>query len=523
MSATRWERITALFDEACERVTPERDAFLRAECGEDVELLRDVQALLDADGPLDGRITRALIDATQELVLESDQSGRMIGPYRLVRELGQGGMGAVYLAERIDGQFEQRVALKLIRLGMASAEVEARFRMERQILARLQHPGIARLLDGGVTPDGQPYFAMEYVEGRPIDDYCRDERLTIAQRLRLFESVCTAVAYAHANLVVHRDLKPDNILVTPQGTVRLLDFGIAKVIAADEDATIGLTTVGSRAMTPAYASPEQVLGQQVGTAADVYALGVILYELLAGVRPYNVKSVSPAEMHRAICEVDPEAPSARVRRVAKSTTVPPSETGADLGEPNVRRVQRQIAGDLDVICLKALRKEPERRYRTVDAMLEDVLRHRDGRPVLARPDTLRYRLRTMFRRRGPATLAMAAAIGLTVGLAALYTVQVRRERDVALLAARDATTRAAFLQELFETPGRVTVRADTVSTRAMLDRALRRLNGTPPDDVASRAEQLRLLADLYEAIGVTDQARALRATASAISRRAAGP
>lgn len=438
MPATRWNRIDALFHAACEHEPAARDAFLTEACAGDAALLQEVRALLDADITESQRITKALVGATLELVVEGEQVGRTAGPYRLVRELGQGGMGAVYLAERTDGQFEQQVALKLIRVGMGTAEVQARFRMERQILARLQHPGIARLLDGGVTSDGQPFFAMEFVEGERIDAYCERHRLPIVERLALFGAVCDAVAYAHANLVVHRDLKPDNILVTAEGKVRLLDFGIAKVVADDTDITIGLTTVGSRAMTPAYASPEQVLGEQVGTASDVYSLGVLLYELICGSRPYNLKALSPVEMQRAVCQVDPPRPSSRVAESMERGTAPPLATGASLEATDVRRLERQVEGDLDVIAMKALRKEPERRYATVAALLDDIRRHLQGDPVQARPDTMRYRWRTRLRRHRPVWLTAAATVILTLTVAAIYVQGVRRERDRARAAATAA-------------------------------------------------------------------------------------
>lgn len=458
MPATRWDRIDALFHQACERNPAERDAFLVEACAGDEALLHEVRALLDADITESQRITKALVGATLELVVEGEQLGRTAGPYRLVRELGQGGMGAVYLAERTDGQFEQQVALKLIRVGMGTDEVQARFRMERQILARLQHPGIARLLDGGVTSDGQPFFAMEYVEGERIDAYCARHRLTVAERLALFAAVCDAVAYAHANLVVHRDLKPDNILVTDEGKVRLLDFGIAKVMAADEDITIGLTTVGSRAMTPAYASPEQVLGEQVGTASDVYSLGVLLYELLSGARPYNLKALSPVDMQRAICVTEPPRPSTRVEEGAERGSAPPLQTGATLEGADVRRLQRLIEGDLDVITMKALRKEPERRYGTVAALRDDVRRYLQGEPVQARPDTIRYRWRTRLRRHRPVWLTAGATVLLTLAVAAVIVAGVLRERDAARSAAAAAQAEVEVL------------RAERDSLAARLDR-----------------------------------------------------
>jgi len=290
----------------------------------------------------------------------------VIGPYRVVRELARGGMGVVYLAERADGQFEQRVALKLMKRGMDSEEIHQRFLAERQILAQLTHPHIARLLDGGVSNEGQPYFAIEYVDGTAITAHCEARQLGVEQRLRLFLDVCDAVRYAHQNLVVHRDLKPSNILVTADGQAKLLDFGIAKLLRQETGET-GLTQTGLRVMTPEYAAPEQVLGEPVTTATDVYALGAVLYELLTGRRAHHLQSRTPTEVERVICEVEPEAPSAVT-------------TGA---------LRKRLRGDLDTIALTALKKEPERRYPTVEQLASDVARFLGGLPVTARPDTWR--------------------------------------------------------------------------------------------------------------------------------------
>jgi serine/threonine-protein kinase len=285
MDAARWNRLREIFDTVRDLPPDAQDAALREACGADAALLADARSLL---APSSGA-TDALLDgivADEMASLETtNPTGERVGPYRLVREIGQGGMGAVYLAERVDGQFEQQVALKLIRPGLATDQFLTRFRAERQILARLQHPHIARLLDGGVDDQGRPYFALEYIEGEPIDRYCASRALPVNERLRLFLQACRAVTYAHANLVIHRDLKPAHILVTADGQVRLLDFGIAKVVSDDDEDGGGMTQLGIRAMTPAYASPEQVRAEAVGTATDVYSLGVILYELLAGAPP----------------------------------------------------------------------------------------------------------------------------------------------------------------------------------------------------------------------------------------------
>ena len=318
-----------------------------------------------------------------------------LGPYRLIREIGHGGMGTVYLGVRDDDVFQKRVAIKVLKRGMDTDSIVRRFRHERQILASLEHPFIASLLDGGSTPDGRPYFAMEYVEGQPIVDYCDTQRLDTPARLALFRHVCTAVQYAHQNLVIHRDIKPANVLVTADGTPKLLDFGIAKLLNPELGGhTLAPTAPGLQLMTPEYASPEQVRGETVTTASDVYSLGVLLYELLAGRLPYRLTSRTPADIVRIVCESEPVRPSTAITQIDRDAT---AETRPRL-TVDVDRLRRQLAGDLDNIVLKALSKEPQRRYASVDQFSEDVRRHLVGLPVLARKDTWGYRTTKFVRR-----------------------------------------------------------------------------------------------------------------------------
>ena len=305
----RFRRCEELFHQAAALGDAERAQLLEAACAGDPALRGEVERLLQAHARAGEFIAGpAIARASDWLATEEDWSGRRIGPYRILREIGRGGMGAVYLAERADGQYEHRVALKLIKRGMDTEQVLARFRAERQILASLDHPNIARLLDGGSTDGGVPFFAMEYIEGEPIDAYADRQDLSVEHRLRLFLHVCGAVAYAHQRLVVHRDIKPLNILVTPDGTPKLLDFGIAKVLhdGADEATS---TVTGMRLLTPEYASPEQVDGQHATTVSDVYALGVVLYELLTGRSPYRLRSRTPLDVVAAVRTTDPERPS----------------------------------------------------------------------------------------------------------------------------------------------------------------------------------------------------------------------
>jgi eukaryotic-like serine/threonine-protein kinase len=334
--------------------------------------------LLSVTYPHDARTTVGPEDSP-------DVGQERLGPYRLIREIGHGGMGTVYLGVRADDAFQKRVAIKVLKRGMDTDSIVRRFRHERQILASLEHPFIASLLDGGSTPDGRPYFAMEFVEGQPIVDYCETLRLDTAARLGLFRNVCTAVQYAHQNLVIHRDIKPANVLVMADGTPKLLDFGIAKLLNPELGGqTLAPTAPGLQLMTPEYASPEQVRGDAVTTASDVYSLGVLLYELLAGRLPYTLSSRAPADIVRVVCEAEPIRPSTAITMLE--------------GEAPTQRLRRQLEGDLDNIVLKALSKEPQRRYASVDQFSEDVRRHLAGLPVLARKDTWGYRTTKFVRR-----------------------------------------------------------------------------------------------------------------------------
>jgi serine/threonine protein kinase len=419
MPEDSWLRVKELFEAALARAPALRAAFLAEACGEDLALRHELESLLlsheEAEGFLEGT---ALPGSSWE--------GRRVGAYRILGEVGRGGMGSVYRAVRADDAFEKQVALKVVRSGRGSIDLAARFRGERQILARLDHPNIARLLDGGATAEGDPYLVMEYVVGDPIDAYCQARALSTAARLGLFRAVCAAVHYAHQNLVVHRDLKPGNILVTSDGVPKLLDFGIAKVLA--DDLTEAPTQTAFPALTPDYASPEQVRALPLTTASDVYSLGVVLYEILTGHRPYRVRTPVPAEIVRVVCELEPEKPSTLVRRggpeattVAARTIAPAPQTG----DPRLLRLAGELEGDLDTIVLKALRKEPARRYGSVQELSDDIGRYLEGRPVLARTDTPAYRARKFVRRHKTA-VAVAALVFLSlVGGIAATALQAR--------------------------------------------------------------------------------------------------
>ena len=527
MDSARWNKIQELFEAALDREREEREAFLRDACAGDDELLREVKSLLAEDEAGHSLLEGLAVDAvglSQELSME----GKHVGPYRIVKQIATGGMGAVYLAERDDGQFEQKVALKLIKKGMDSEAILRRFQGERQILARLRHPNIAQLLDGGLTENGLPYFTMEYVEGDPIDAYCDKHRLTIDQRLKLFLDVCEVVQYAERNLVVHRDLKPSNIMVTREGVVKLLDFGIAKVVGEGPDIPemTALTRTGFRVMTPGYAAPEQVRGEPISTATDVYSLGVVLYELLTGHRPYLVKATSPREIEQIICTTQPDRPSNAIERPKEDETrAVDSGKGVTVSEARSTqpdKLRKRLAGDLDNICLMALRKEAERRYSSAGDFREDIKRHLGGLPVMARSDTLRYRVQKFVSRHRVFVTAAAAIFVFVVGLTAFYTHKVTQERDRARLEARKAEQVSKFLTGLFEVSDPSQSKGETVTARELLDRGSSRVHRELADQPEVQATMMDVMGKVYQSLGLYNQADTLLREALAIRERIGG-
>ncbi|MES1245603.1 MAG: serine/threonine-protein kinase [Acidobacteriota bacterium] len=470
MDVERWNEIDALFEKALGLPPGERADFLDRACGDDRGLRDAVERLIEADESAKTFLERpplVLLDGGREA-----GEGSRFGPYRIERLLSRGGMGTVYLASRDDGQFERRVALKLLHPGADDPDSLQRFRAERQILARLEHPAIARLYDGGETEQGMPFLVMEYVEGLPLDDYCDRNRLGIDDRLRLFRRLLDAVAYAHQNLLVHRDIKPANILVTADGEPKLLDFGIAKQLAGDRDGDPALTRF--RMMTPGYASPEQVRGEAITTASDVYALGVVLYELLCGRRPYRLSTRLPHELESAILTQEPDRPSQALDRGGDTL-----EEVCAARRSRPRELHRKLRGDLDTIVLTALRKEPQRRYRSVVELAADIDRYLRQMPVSARPDAPLYLAGKFVRRHRLGVTLAALALLLIVGLIlSLFQQRRRAERE------RDTSREAlAFLVDVFEHADPYQKGAENVSARELLEtgarRARRELAGVP--------------------------------------------
>jgi eukaryotic-like serine/threonine-protein kinase len=409
LTPERWQRIKEVFADVQERDPSERAAFLANACAADESLHSEVESLLAA---AESEAAASVgISSLEDLMI-----GRRVGAYKIIRRIGRGGMATVYLASRADEQYEKQVAIKILLPELGTEELLRRFRNERQTLAKLDHPNIVKLLDGGSTEEGLPYLVMDYVQGVPIDQYCDNHKLSTEERLRLFCQICAAVRCAHENLVIHRDLKPSNILITEDGLPKLLDFGISKVLQSRNGSSVTQTL--TRRMTPAYASPEQVKGESVTPATDIYSLGVVLYELLTGHRPYKLKQQTPAEVERAICEQEPEKPSTAINRVETEnlpdgTTVSKTpEVVSALRESQPEKLRRRLTGDLDNIILMALQKEPRRRYLSVEEFSRDIQRHLEHRPITARPSTLGYRGLKFVRRHK--TEAIAAALVLAV-------------------------------------------------------------------------------------------------------------
>jgi serine/threonine protein kinase/tetratricopeptide (TPR) repeat protein len=433
-----WEQVREVVDAVLDLPPDQRSPYLDQACTQPA-VRRYVESLVlsyqQAGEFLDEPALAGHAGALAQSEADS-WKGRRVGPYQVIEEIGEGGMGSVYRAKRVDDQYQKQVAIKVVRSGFDTRFALTRFKAERQILANLEHPNIARLLEGGSTEDGQPYFVMEYIQGQPLDQYCDDHKLTITERLRIFRTVCSAVQYAHQNLVIHRDIKPNNILVNAEGVPKLLDFGIAKILSADQGDSSAKTMTMVRLLTPEYASPEQLLDEPITTASDIYSLGVVLYELLTGQRPYRFTTRKPDEIARVVAESEPQKPSAAVVRVKESTDIRGKsvqctpETGSGTREGSPEKLRRRLSGDLDNIVLMALRKEPPRRYTSVEQFSEDIRRHLEGLTVVARTDTFVYRSSKFVRRHtAGVTTAALVVLSLTVGLAfALREAKIARQQ-----------------------------------------------------------------------------------------------
>jgi serine/threonine-protein kinase len=489
----RWGRIQTLFHEAAILPQAEQRAFLESACGEDEGLVADVLALLHEDARDTSLLDQPLAEIAHKVLADDAHSlpFQQLGPYRIRKVLGEGGMGVVYLAERQD--LGSLVALKLLRDAWLSPARRERFGAEQRTLAQLNHPSIARLYDADTLSDGTPFFVMEYVEGLQLTDYCAQHQCSVERRLQLFRQVCEAVQYAHSNAVIHRDLKPSNILVRSDGTIRLLDFGIAKQIESLEVPT-QQTMTSLRLMTPAYAAPEQIRGQRLGVQTDVYSLGVILYELLCDRLPFDLSNLAPAEAETVLLEHEPPKPSAIGRRQGAPSA------GASLS--------RGSWADLDVLCLTSMHKDPGRRYRSVEALIRDVDHYLRHEPLEARPDTLDYRLGKFVRRNQREVVAAVAAAVLVIGLVTFFTVRLAKARDVALAEAARTQRIQRFTMNLFQGGDEAVGPADDLRVITLVDRGVQEAHALTGDP-RSQAEIYQTLGTVYQNLGKLEEANKL--------------
>ncbi|MEO8334758.1 MAG: tetratricopeptide repeat protein [bacterium] len=482
IDAAQWEEIQAVFHLASDLPRADQRLFVERRCNGDRMLMGQVLALLDEDVRGSSFLDRGVADAARA-VFDAPSHASLpsftFGPYRLTRPLGEGGMGVVYLAERDD--LGSVAAIKLLRDGLLSPSRRERFLGEQRTLAQLSHPGIARLFDAGALDDGTPWIAMEYVDGDYLTKYCHVKRCSIAERLRLFRDVCDAVQHAHSHLVVHRDIKPSNVLVTADGGVKLLDFGIAKQLSDAGD--VGdATQTGLRLLTPAYAAPEQLTGGQVGTHTDVYALGVVLYELLTGHLPFDLAGRTPSQAAAVIVEQSLEKPSAAARRAEqRDDAISPPPGG------------RAAWADLDVLCLTAMHRDPQQRYRTVDALIRDVDHFLKGEPLEARPDTLRYRLRKFVQRKRVPLAVAAAVFVLVVALVASYTVRLQNARNAAVAETARTARIQGFVLNLLQGGDNEVGPADSLRVLTVVERGAQ--------EVASLDAEPAVQAELYQTLG----------------------
>jgi eukaryotic-like serine/threonine-protein kinase len=531
-----WQRVRPILESALEVPAANRAAFLDTACT-DSSLRREVESLIFSHEQASTDSLNSLpISSFAEEAQFTLPAGKRIGAYEILEEIAQGGMGAVYRAVRADGQYKQQVALKIVRADIGAGMTASRFRNERQILASLDHPNIARMLDGGTTADGLPYLVMEFIDGLPITEYCDQKKVTVDERLQLFRTVCAAVHYAHQRLVIHRDIKPGNILVTSEGVPKLLDFGIAKILDPELLGNVTLTSAGLLVMTPEYASPEQLQGKTITTATDVYSLGLVLYELLAGRPAYRFTSRMPYQVARAVLETDPEKPSTAIRRretteerpQEKSVLTP--EVVSSLRGASVEKLERSLSGDLDNIVLKAIRKEPNLRYSSADQLSDDIRRHLENLPVLARKSTFAYRCRKYIARH---KFGMASVVLITLSLLA-GIISATREARIARANQLRAEQRFNDVRKLanslmFEIhdsikdlPGATKAREILASdARQYLDSLSREANGDPSlqHDMAAAYDRL---GDVYGSIGAAnlgDFAAASQSYAKALAIR----
>ncbi|MBZ5663113.1 MAG: serine/threonine-protein kinase [Acidobacteriia bacterium] len=497
MDSARWHKIQSLFHDAADLPEAQQRTFLDTACGNDRELVVEVLAMLHQDASGRSVLDRNISDIAHETLTKSVPESLILkefGPYRILKLLGEGGMGVVYLAERDD--LGTQVAVKILRDAWISPARRERFASEQRTLAQLNHPLIARLYDADTLDDGTPWFVMEYVDGVPLTQYCREHNCSVEQRLQLFRSVSEAVQHAHANAVIHRDLKPSNILVKSDGSVRLLDFGIAKQLES-LDLQVDQTMTGLRLMTPAYASPEQIRGDRVGISTDVYSLGVILYELLTGQLPFDLSGLTPAEAATIITDHEPGKPSAAVNPTAGSEAT-----------SHAISVSKTAWADLDVLCLNAMHKDPQRRYRSAEALIRDVDHYLQGEPLEARPDAWQYRIGKFVRRNRNAVATMTVIFAVIVGLVTFFTLRLAKARDTALAEAARTQRIQQFMANLFQGGDAAAGPSDSLRVITIVDRGVQEAKALDKDPKV-QAELYQNLGGIYQKLGKFEQADSL--------------
>jgi eukaryotic-like serine/threonine-protein kinase len=513
MDSSRWQNVQAVFHEAANLPESEQRAFVDSRCGGDAALASEVMALLTEDARGGSMLDLDVSQVADQILNPTDPSAgspKEFGPYRGIRPIGEGGMGVVYLAERDD--LGTQVAIKILRDAWLSPARRARFAAEQRTLAQLNHPSIARLYDADTSPDGTPFFVMEYVEGVPLTAYCKQHNCSVPERLRLFRDVCQAVLFAHQHAVIHRDLKPSNILVKRDGTVRLLDFGIAKQIEA-LGTSAEQTITALRLMTPAYAAPEQIRGEPVGIHSDVYSLGVVLYEMLAGRLPFDVSNRTPAQAEKILTEQQPEKPSGAHAEAAEA-----SLAASDFAAP----LSRSAWADLDVLCLTAMHKDPQQRYQSVEALIRDVDHYLKGEPLEARPDSWSYIAGKFARRNWRALSAAAAVAALLVAMVVVYTVKLTRARNAALAQAARTERIQQFMLNLFQGGDPSAGPAKDLRVVSLLDggaQNARSLDAEP----AAQADLYDTLGNINEKLGRLDDANKLLRSALDERTKTFGP
>ncbi len=517
-------RAEQVFGDALDRSDKERAAFVKEACGGDLSLLNNVLTLLSAHEQAVGFLDGSAVRAFAKVAGAADPTiGKQFGAFRVTGHIATGGMGQVYLGERTEDDFTQRAAIKIIHRGYGE-EALRRFRNECQVLAALEHPNIARMIDGGFTATGTPFIIMEYVDGVSLDEYCEEKHLSVVQCLDLFRDVCAALQHAHKHSTIHRDIKPSNILVNRSGTVKLVDFGIARVLDAADGVDRERTATGQQMMTPLYASPEQLRGGVVSTATDIYSMGVVLYKILTGRSPYMAREGSAQEMAHLVESALPAKPSELLLR--------PDPDNPTIGPSDTRKRSREVRGDLDTIVLMAMRKESERRYSSVEQFSEDILRYLRGRPVIAQPDTFEYRTRKFLRRNAVGAVAATIVIitliaSSVVGFSLYRRAETERRaaeaaRDVALQNEETADAVSKFLTNLFDEAGPEKSLGQVLTARDIVDRGAARVHVELGDQPAIRARVLKSIGDVYNMLAEPDSARAMLEESIRIERKIHG-